>query len=162
MSLLAVCAVVLVTPAAAEDVVGPEGDFGEGLGTAAGWMLGVAGTIAVFNLVRRRWLLGWLRQAGRRDWIKPLMHAHRKWLMPVHGLAGTLSLVVGAWHAVLMQQHWLLWVAMAGMGFLTVGGALLQWKWTPAKVRKGVYLLHAQQLVFLGVIGLLLVGHAVV
>lgn len=163
LALLAFIGLLIVAvPASAEDVVGESNDFGEGLGTAAAWLLGVTGAIAVWNLARRRWVLGWLGASGRRTWIKPTMHVHRKWLMPLHGVAGTASLAIGSAHAALMDDHWVLWIAMAGMGFLTVGGALLQWKWTPSKVRKGVYLLHAQQLVFLSVIGLLLLGHALV
>ncbi len=160
---LAAIITLVALPAAAQEVGGTNGDdFGEGLGTVAAWLLGITGGIAVWNLARRRWVLGWLRASGRRHWIKPAMQVHRTWLMPMHGVAGTASLAFGLWHATRMEEHWILWTAMVGMGFLTVGGALLQWKWTPSKVRKGVYLLHAQQLIFLGVLGLLVLGHALV
>ncbi|MGB0652691.1 MAG: hypothetical protein ACPGQL_05775 [Thermoplasmatota archaeon] len=135
-------------------------DAGEAWGYVAAVGLGASGATAIWNLIRRRWLLKALRQ--HKDWKKRIAKWHRKVIMPVHAGAGVVALATGLIHGVLMRDHWTLWVSMGIMGFLVVGGALLQWKWTPSKVRKGVYLLHTQQTLFVALIALLVIGHAFV
>ena len=137
-----------------------DGEGGEGLGTAALVALAAVGATAGLNLARRRWLLPALK--GRKDALAATMRLHRKVWLPVHLVTGLATLVLGVLHG-LAEEHgnWMLWTSMGAFGFLIAGGAVLAWKWTPAKVRKGVYLLHTQQLLFLGTLALLWIGHAV-
>lgn len=146
-----------------DDEAGGEGedDAGEALGSAALWVLGATTVTAGANLARRRWVMPGLR--GRPGAIKRVMWTWRKVLLPVHALTGVTAVLVGTLHGLRMDEgHWLLWSGIGGLGLLTLGGALLQWRWTPAKVRKGVYLLHTQQVLFLATLGVLWLGHVVV
>lgn len=158
---LALAVVLLVTPLAAaqefEDE-GEEGEGGEALGVAAAWALGIVGATAVINLARRRILLPRLR--GNKQAILLTMRLHRKVWLPTHLVSGLATVVLGTWHGLLVEEgNVVLWGSMVLFGFLTVGGAILAWKWTPASVRKGVYLLHSQQVVFLVTLGALIGGH---
>jgi hypothetical protein len=136
-----------------------EGRGGGALGVAATVAVVAVGITALLNFGRRRFLLPALR--GDKDAIKTAMRLHRKVWLPVHLVTGLATLALGILHG-LAEGHgnWMLWTSMAAFGFLTVGGALLAWKWTPANVRKGVYLLHTQQVVFVATLVLLVVGHA--
>lgn len=74
---------------------------------------------------------------------------------------GVATVVLGILHGVAEEHgNWMLWISMGAFGFLTAGGAILAWTWAPATVRKGVYLLHTQQLRFVMTLALLWVGHA--
>jgi len=50
-------------------------------------------------------------------------------------------------YVTLWSNNWLL-LALGLMGWLTFGGFLMWIKYPPGKVKKGVYLLHTQQLIF--------------
>ena len=158
-------ALVLVPGALAGDEDGPEleegedDEGGEGLGVAAALALGLTGGTAIANMARRKVLLPRLR--GNKEAILLTMQLHRKAWLPAHLLAGVATVVLGTLHG-LAEEHgnWMLWGSMVVFGFLAAGGALLAWKWTPATVRKGVYLLHTQQVLFLANLVLLVAGHA--
>ena len=136
-----------------------EDEGGEGLGVAAAVALGVTGGTAVANLARRKILLPRLK--GNKEALLLTMQLHRKAWLPTHLLAGVATVVLGTLHGLAVEEgNVLLWTSMVLFGFLAVGGAVLAWKWTPATVRKGVYLLHSQQVVFLANIVLLVAGHA--
>lgn len=161
-----VLALALAPTALAGDEDGPEpgededeGEGGEALGIAAAVALGLTGGTAVANLARRKILLPRLR--GNKDAILLTMRLHRKAWLPTHLVAGVATVVLGTLHG-LAEEHgnWMLWGSMVVFGFLVVGGAVLAWKWTPATVRKGVYLLHSQQVLFLANLALLVAGHA--
>lgn len=139
---------------------GPMHELSEKAATPALVLLGVAVATAGWNLFRRRYLFRLLR--GRSGAIKSAMVLHRRVLLPVHALTGAAALVVGAvhgWYA--EEQYPLAWLGMVGMGVLVLGGTVLMWKWPPAKFRKGVYVLHSQQLVLLATLALLWIGHLV-
>lgn len=141
-----------------EDETEDEGEGGEALGVAAAWALGVVGATAIFNLARRRVLLPRLR--GRKEAILLTMKLHRRVWLPTHLVSGVATVVLGTWHGLLVEEgNVVLWGSMVLFGFLTLGGAVLAWKWTPASVRKGVYLLHSQQIVFLVTLAALIGGH---
>lgn len=141
-----------------EDENEDESGGGEALGVAAAWALGVVGATAVINLARRRLLLPRLR--GKKEAILLTMKLHRKVWLPTHLVSGVATVILGTWHGLRVEEgNALLWGSMVLFGFLTVGGAILAWKWTPASVRKGVYLLHSQQVVFLVTLGALIGGH---
>ena len=136
-----------------------DGEGGEALGAAALAALVAVGATATLNLARRRWLLPALK--GRKEALARTMWLHRKVWLPVHLVTGLATLTLGILHG-LAEEHgnWMLWTSMGAFGFLTVGGAILAWRWTPAKVRKGVYLLHTQQVLFIATLLLLWLGHA--
>lgn len=155
--------VLLWVPGALADDGGEEGleDLSEGLGVLAAAALGLTIATAAWNWSRRRILLKALR--GRGTAIKRVMSWHRRLAVPVHALAGLGALGAGTVHGLWAEQgHWSLWSAMAMMGVMTLGGAILLWKWPPAKVRKGVYVLHGQQGLLAAMLVLLLVGHGIV
>jgi hypothetical protein len=160
--LAAVTILVLLSAVVAPTVAAEEGEddgAGGALGVAAVVALGLSGGTAVANLARRRILLPRLR--GNKQAILLTMRLHRKAWLPLHLVAGVATVVLGTLHGLAEGEgNWMLWGSMVAFGFLTVGGAVLAWKWTPASVRKGVYLLHSQQLVFLATIALLVTGHA--
>jgi hypothetical protein len=156
----------LLVPAAAGQEEGEgqgeddEGEGGEALGFAALVALVAVGATALLNLARRRWLLPLLK--GNKEALVRTMRLHRKVWLPVHLVTGVATVVLGTLHGLAEEEgNWMLWASMASFGFLTAGGAILAWKWTPATIRKGVYLLHTQQLLFIATLVLLWVGHAV-
>ena len=137
-----------------------EGEGGEGVGIAAAVALAAVALTAAVNLGRRRYLLPALR--GNKEMLVKTMRLHRRVWLPIHLITGVATLVLGTWHGLLEEEgNWMLWGSMVAFGFLTAGGAVLAWKWTPAVVRKGVYLLHTQQVVFLVTVALLIAGHLV-
>lgn len=77
-----------------------------------------------------------------------------------HIWLNTAAFVVACIHCYisLWSNNWLL-IALALMGWLTLGGFLMWIKYPPAKLRKGIYLLHTQQLVFVLLIFAMLKGH---
>lgn len=58
------------------------------------------------------------------------------------------------------SNMWLM-VALFLMGWLTLGGFLMWIKYPPGRIKKGVYLLHTQQIVFFLMIFAMLKGHYV-
>ncbi|MBF0551004.1 MAG: hypothetical protein HQK60_10750 [Deltaproteobacteria bacterium] len=83
-------------------------------------------------------------------------------LLVYHIWLNTTSFVVACIHCyvTLWSNNWLLF-ALFLMGWLTVAGFLMFIKYPPSKVKKGVYILHTQQLVFFIMIFAMLKGHYV-
>lgn len=79
-----------------------------------------------------------------------------------HIWINTLSFGVACYHCyiTLWSNTWLM-IALSLMGWLTVAGFLMWFKYPPAKVRKGMYILHTQQFVFFLMIFAMLKGHYV-
>lgn len=162
-SLLLLVALALSPPLAAAEEDGEREREGEGgeLGSAAAWLLGLAIAFVPWNVLRRRVLVPRLR--GRPADLKRLTFWSRKVILPVHAILGTLALVVGALHGFSAgASNPLLWAGLAVMALTVVGGALLTWKWVPGTVKKAAYLLHAQQLLLVALLALLVAGHALV
>ncbi|VEN74101.1 Magnetosome protein Mad2 [Candidatus Desulfarcum epimagneticum] len=61
----------------------------------------------------------------------------------------------------LWSNLWLM-LALALMGWLTIGGFLMWIRFKPSKMKKGIYLLHTQQVVFFIMIYAMLKGHYVI
>jgi hypothetical protein len=81
----------------------------------------------------------------------------------LHIWLNTAAFAVACIHCyiTLWSNHWLM-IALFLMGWLTFGGFLMWIKYPPAKVRKGMYLLHTQQTVFFLMILAILKGHYVI
>jgi hypothetical protein len=81
------------------------------------------------------------------------------WLLRWHCYLNTAAFVAACVHAYTTSwtNKWL-WLSLVMMGVLTVGGFLLRFKYQP-KVRKGLYVLHTQQIAFLVLLYALLKGH---
>lgn len=77
------------------------------------------------------------------------------WLNTSSFLAACIHCYVTLW-----SNNWLM-VALFIMGWLTVGGFLMWIKYPPAKLKKGMYLLHTQQILFFVMIFAMLKGHYV-
>ncbi len=60
----------------------------------------------------------------------------------------------------LWSNNWLI-LALVIMGWLTLGGFLMWIKFQPGKVKKGMYILHTQQILFFVMIFAMLKGHYV-
>ena len=77
-----------------------------------------------------------------------------------HIWINTASFGVACYHCyvTLWSNTWLM-IALALMGWLTLGGFLMWIKYPPAKIKKGVYLLHTQQTVFFLMVFAMLKGH---
>jgi len=91
--------------------------------------------------------------------IQPLFNRLLVW----HIWLNTSSFLVGCihWYVSLWSNDWLL-AAFFMMGWLTCGGFLMFLKFQPGKVKKGIYLLHTQQLVFFLMVIAMLKGHYVI
>ncbi len=83
-------------------------------------------------------------------------------LLVVHIWLNTTAFIVGCIHCyvTLWSNHWLM-VALFIMGWLTVGGFMMWIKYPPARMRKGMYILHTQQLLFFVMIFAMIKGHYV-
>ncbi|UCG80419.1 MAG: hypothetical protein JSV60_10745 [Desulfobacterales bacterium] len=83
-------------------------------------------------------------------------------LLVYHIWLNTTSFIVACIHCyvALWSNNWLM-VSLFIMGWLTVGGFLMWIKYPPAKVKKGVYLLHTQQVLFVFMVFAMLKGHYV-
>jgi hypothetical protein len=83
-------------------------------------------------------------------------------LLIYHIWLNTASFAVACLHCyiTLWSNNWLL-LALFIMGWLTFGGFLMWLKYPPAKVKKGIYILHTQQVLFFIMIIALLKGHYV-
>jgi len=77
------------------------------------------------------------------------------WLNTTAFIAACIHCYVSLW-----SNNWLM-VALFIMGWLTVGGFLMWIKYSPGKVKKGMYLLHTQQVLFFVMIFAMLKGHYV-
>ena len=137
---------------------------GEGLGEAAQVLL-----VLTLSIVVWKPLFGWLRKGGiealniedARAWKKKLGTFNRRF-MKVHTWIAIAMLVAGTLHGLASESHWMLWLAMALMGLLSLAGGMMQWKWPPKEVRKGARLLHMQRAMSVAAIVLLVVGHGLV
>lgn len=78
------------------------------------------------------------------------------WLNTVAFLSACVHCYVTRW-----SNNWLM-VALCIMGWLTFGGFLMFIKFKPGKVKKGMYILHTQQILFFVLLFALLKGHYVI
>ncbi|MBI5481367.1 MAG: hypothetical protein HY906_21085 [Deltaproteobacteria bacterium] len=83
------------------------------------------------------------------------------WLLRWHCYLNTAGFVAACFHCYTTSwaNNWL-WLSLVLMGVLTVGGFLMRFRYPP-KVRKGLYVLHTQQVAFLLLLYSLLKGHYV-
>jgi hypothetical protein len=80
-----------------------------------------------------------------------------------HIWLNTFSFFVACYHCYvsLWSNFWLM-LALVLMGWLTVGGFLMWIRFKPSKIKKGIYLLHTQQIVFFVMLYAMLKGHYVI
>ncbi len=80
-----------------------------------------------------------------------------------HIWLNTTSFFVACIHCYisLWSNTWLI-AALFMMGWLTFGGFLMWFRYQPGKVKKGMYLLHTQQIIFFLMIFAMLKGHYVI
>jgi hypothetical protein len=83
-------------------------------------------------------------------------------LLVYHIWLNTASFITAGIHCyvALWSNIWLN-VALYIMGWLTVGGFLMWIKYPPGRVKKGMYLLHTQQVLFFIMVFAMLKGHYV-
>ena len=75
----------------------------------------------------------------------------------------TASFFVACYHCYIsLWSNWWLMIALALMGWLTMGGFLMWIRFKPSRFKKGIYLLHTQQVVFFVMIYAMLKGHYVI
>ncbi|MBF0529952.1 MAG: hypothetical protein HQK55_11915 [Deltaproteobacteria bacterium] len=84
-------------------------------------------------------------------------------LLVYHIWLNTFSFVVACIHCyvTLWSNNWLL-LALGLMGWLTFGGFLMWTKYPPDKAKKGLFILHTQQVLFFLMILAMLKGHYVI
>ncbi|MBF0451864.1 MAG: hypothetical protein HQK75_14260 [Candidatus Magnetomorum sp.] len=84
-------------------------------------------------------------------------------LLVFHIWLNTSAFIVTCIHCyvTLWSNNWLM-VALFLMGWLTFGGFLMWIKYPPGKVKKGVYILHTQQVLFFVMVFAMLKGHYVI
>lgn len=83
------------------------------------------------------------------------------WLLRWHCYLNTAAFVAACFHCYTTSwaNKWL-WLSLVLMGVLTIGGFLMRFRYPP-KVRKGIYVLHTQQIAFVLLLYALLKGHYV-
>lgn len=83
------------------------------------------------------------------------------WLLRWHCYLNTAAFVSACFHCYTTSwaNNWL-WLSLVLMGVLTIGGFLMRFRYPP-KVRKGLYVLHTQQVAFILLLYALLKGHYV-
>ena len=77
------------------------------------------------------------------------------WLNTASFIAACIHCYVALW-----ANNWLM-LALYIMGWLTFGGFLMWIKYQPGRVKKGMYLLHTQQILFFVMVFAMLKGHYV-
>ncbi len=84
-------------------------------------------------------------------------------LLVWHIWLNTSSFFVACMHCYvsLWSNTWLI-AALFMMGWLTFGGFLMWFRFQPGRVKKGMYLLHTQQVLFFMMIFAMLKGHYVI
>nr|WCC90946.1 magnetosome protein Mad2 [Desulfobacteraceae bacterium] len=94
--------------------------------------------------------------------IKHVQQFYNK-LLVYHIWLNTLAFIVTCIHCYvsLWSNNWLI-TALFIMGWLTFGGFLMWIKYQPGKVKKGMYILHTQQVLFFIMIFAMLKGHYVI
>ncbi|MBF0515214.1 MAG: hypothetical protein HQK81_14295 [Desulfovibrionaceae bacterium] len=87
---------------------------------------------------------------------------HMNRLLVYHIWLNTFSFVVACIHCyvTLWGNYWLM-LALTMMGLLTFFGFLMWIKYQPGRVKKGIYILHTQQILFFVMIFAMLKGHYV-
>jgi hypothetical protein len=97
----------------------------------------------------------------RKRFVFRNVNVYFAWLLRWHCLLNTSSFIVVAAHAYTASwaNTWL-WASLFLMGWLTIGGFLLRLKYPP-RIRKGIYLLHTQQVAFVLLLYAMLKGHYV-
>lgn len=80
-----------------------------------------------------------------------------------HIWLNTAAFGVACFHCyiTLWSNNWLM-LALFLMGWLTAGGFLMWIRYQPGKIKKGMYLLHTQQVVFFVMLFAMLKGHYVI
>ncbi len=83
------------------------------------------------------------------------------WLVRWHCVLNTAAFTAACFHCATTAwtNNWL-WLSLFLMGWLTVGGFLMRFRYPP-RVRKGLYLLHTQRAAFFLLLYALLKGHYV-
>ncbi len=83
-------------------------------------------------------------------------------LLVFHIWTNTAAFVAACIHCYvsLWSNNWLI-LALVLMGWLTLGGFLMWIKFQPGKVKKGMYILHTQQILFFVMVLAMLKGHYV-
>lgn len=149
---------------------GDDNDDGKELLGMDGEDLGsVAQVLFIFTLTIVVWKPGhiWL-QKNAKDYfaepkeVKKSLRKFNKIYMRLHYWIGFGAVVVGGVHGLATMSEdngWMYWAGWAGMVIMSVTGALLLWKWPPKKVRKGARLIHAQRVMLVITIVLLVVAH---
>lgn len=89
------------------------------------------------------------------------VQGHFNWLLKKHCHLNTASFVVALIHCYTTSwaNRWL-WISLVLMGVLTLNGFVMKLKYPP-RFRKGIYVLHTQQIVFLCLLYAMLKGHYV-
>ncbi len=84
-------------------------------------------------------------------------------LLVYHIWLNTAAFITACIHAYVSRwsNNWLL-LALFIMGWLTVAGFMMWIKYQPGKVKKGMYLLHTQQVLFFVMVFAMLKGHYVI
>ena len=84
-------------------------------------------------------------------------------LLVYHIWLNTSAFVTACIHCYvsLWSNNWLM-LALFIMGWLTVGGFLMWIKYQPGKMKKGIYILHTQQILFFMMLFAMLKGHYVI
>lgn len=90
------------------------------------------------------------------------VQSHFDRLLVYHIWLNTAAFVSACIHCYvsLWANNWLM-LALFIMGWLTVGGFLMWIKYQPGKVKKGMYILHTQQVLFFVMVFAMLKGHYV-
>ena len=94
--------------------------------------------------------------------IKNVQQFYNK-LLVYHIWLNTSAFLVTCIHCyvTLWSNNWLM-IALFLMGWLTFGGFLMWIKYQPGKIKKGMYILHTQQILFFIMIFAMLKGHYVI
>lgn len=134
----------------------------EGLGEVALWTF-------IFTLSIIIWKPAhiWLQKNTKNIFenpkeVKKSMRVVNKFYMRAHYWIGLLAVVAGGVHGMAYlgeEDGWMYWAGWGGMILMSISGSLMLWKWPPRQVRKGARLLHAQRVILVVTIVLLLVAH---
>ncbi|MBW2277155.1 MAG: hypothetical protein JRF63_06660 [Deltaproteobacteria bacterium] len=83
------------------------------------------------------------------------------WLLKSHCYLNTAAFVMALVHCYTTSwANFWLWISLVLMGVLTVNGFVMKLRYPP-KLRKGLYVLHSQQVVFFCLLYVMLKGHYV-
>lgn len=148
---------------------GDDDERGEGLGEVSQVLL-----IATISLVVWKPLHIWVRKSGLKKYahlfgitdqkaFKKKLTKINKWMSTFHLWVGVGAVITGLIHGLLSGgikfEYTAVWLGWFGMLFMSILGALMQWKWPPKKVRKGARLLHSQRALLVITVALLVFGH---